>query len=249
MNKKYIFAFVCLFLLFGCKTVDRQAGGGINFATQISNVQIDQPENAEEPAKLNFSEDGAVIRYDKGDVLSLNIETRPDGTINKKIDFQPQNKNELTVTNTSADIDTGSSYEDMVGQLNVFLQNAKVILWAGIGFLAAGGIFAGFFRDIRSGLILAGIGVAMLGGYALLPQIYSNWLLVLGGGVVIIPVFWWLTHRQDKRMLHASVIAYERLKIKYPDIAKEMSADFKAPLPKKDIDKAKKIRNPMINTM
>jgi hypothetical protein len=249
MNRKILLITVITLLLFGCKTVDRQSGGQINLATQYSNVEVKQPENAEDPAKLDFSEDGAIIRYDRGDVLTLNIETRPDGSIHKKVDFQPQNPNKLEITNTTAKVDTGSSYEDMVGQLNVFLENSKFIMWAGVGFLAAGGLFAGFLRDIRSGLILSGIGIAMLGGYALLPQIYSNWLLVLGVGAVAIPVYWFLSFKQRNRISHASVIAYEKIKAKYPDVAKEMSAEFKAILYPEDIELARKIKNPTVRTI
>lgn len=228
----------------GCETTpDRQQGGNIDVNTPISNVNVRQPENAENPATLDFSEDGAVIKYNKGDLLTLNVETRPDGTIIKRVDFEPQNENEMRLSNTSANVDTGSSYEDMVGQLNVFLQHAKLIMWVGIGFLAAGGLWAGLFRDFKTGIILGGIGALMLGGYAVLPQIYSNWLLVLVIGVVAVPIIWWLTHRQNTRISKASVLAYEKIKAKYPDIAKEMSSEFKIALPPKDIEKAKKIRN------
>jgi hypothetical protein len=249
MTKKILVVLFCLLFIFGCETVDRQQGGGINFATQMSSVEVAQPENAEKPATLDFSEDGAIIKYDKGDVLRLDVETRSDGTIVKSLDFEPQNPNELKLTNTVANVDTGSSYEDMVGQLNVFLQNSKFIMWAGVGFLAAGGLFAGIFRDVRSGLVLAGIGVAMLGGYALLPQIYSNWLLVLVLLIGVIPVFWILQHRQRNRITHASVMSYEKIKSKYPEIAKELSAEFKASLHPKDVEYAKKVKNPTIRTI
>jgi len=195
---------------------------------------------------LDFSEDNVHIKYDKGDVLTLDIESSPDGTIKKRVDFQPSNKNELVIQTTVAKVGTGRSYEDVVGQLNTFLQHSKIILWAGIGFLAAGGLLAGIFKDIKSGMVLVGIGTAMLGGYALLPQIYSNWLLILSAGVVIIPVFWYFTFRQTTRINEASTLSYERMKVKHPDIAKEMSTDFKILLPPKDIQKVKKLKKTLV---
>lgn len=235
------------FVIAGCVTnTDRQQGGNIDVNTPNSTINVQQPENAETPARLDFTEDGAVIRYDRGDILSLNVETRTDGTIIKRVDFEPQNPNEMRLNNTSANGGTGSSYEDLVGQLNVFLQHAKLIMWVGIGFLAAGGLWAGIFRDIKTGIILGGIGALMLGGYAILPQIYTHWLLILVIGVVAVPVIWWLTHRQNTRISKASIASFEKLKTKYPDIAKEMSSEFKAVLHPKDIEKAKKLKSQKI---
>ena len=124
----------------------------------------------------------------------------------------------------------------MTGELNVFLKNAKLIMWVGIGFLAAGGIFIGFLRDVRSGLILMGIGVVMLVGYAILPQLYTNWLLVLIIGILVIPVYWFLNFKKHERVAKASIKAHEMLKHRDPKLAKEMSKEFKQHLNIKDIE-------------
>lgn len=237
---KPLYFLIIFFLIFGCKTVDRQAGGHIDMATQFSTVAIEQPENAEEPATLEFDEDNVLIRYDKGDEFKMDITSDSSGKLIKSIDFKPQNPNELSIRNTTVTTDTGSSYEDLVGQLNVFLENAKFIMWVGVGFLAAGGLFIGLFRDVKTGVVLLGIGAAMLGGYAILPQIYTNWLLVLCGGVVVVPLFWWLTHRRKHRITVNSQKAYEYIKMKYPDVAKEMKMKFTENLHPKDIDHLKK---------
>lgn len=237
-----LLSFILMFAT-SCETSkSKQKGGRIQTETKHSDVQIDQPENAEEPAQLDFSEDGAIVRYDKGDILRLDIETRTDGTIKKTLDFSPQNKNELEITNTEIKAHTGKSYENVAEMLNVFLENSKFIMWAGVGFLVAGGVFAGFFRDVKSGIVLAGIGAMMLGGYAILPQIYTNWLLVCAVGIVVIPLFWWFAHKKTKRVMVASVKAYEWLKIKYPDVAREMSKEFKVNLDATDLNVAKQVK-------
>ena len=67
----------------------------------------------------------------------------------------------------------------------------------------------------------------MLIGYAVLPQFYSNWLLILAGGAIIIPLIWFMHFRQYSRIAKASIRAHEVMKVRNPELAKENSLYFK----------------------
>ena len=232
------------FMLFGCQTVNRQGGGDGDISGQYGSAKVTQPENAEDPAKADYNESGVKIPVDKGDILKVTvIKNENTGNTKTEIDYQPKNKGEVQVSDLNGNIDTGSSYEDIVGQLEVFMSNAKLIMWVGIGFLAAGGVFAGFLRDVRSGIILGGIGAVMLFGYAILPQIYANYLIFVAIAVIAIPIIWWLNYKQKDRIAKASIKAYENLKIRDPELAKENSKEFKQHIKPSDLDTVKKLKN------
>lgn len=239
---KYLSILLCL-LFVGCMSLDRQSGGTIDVTGRLGQADITQAQNAKEPATLNYSEDGVTIPTNPDDELNIVVEKKPDGSITKSIKFKPKSQSSnVVVSGVNADADSGASWEDKVGQLQVFMKNAKLILWAGVGFLAAGGLFIGFLRDVRSGLVLGGIGVAMLVSYSILPQLYSNYAIVLGMGVIAIPVMWYLHYKKTERIAKASVKAYETLKIKNPELAKEHSLHFKEHINPRDLEQVKKLK-------
>jgi len=234
---------LCLFMFVGCMTLDRQSGGKASVEGKHSKADVTQAENAKSPAKLGYQEDGVTIPTNVGDELNIEVKTEPNGNVTKKIEFKPKTKAaEVVISGVNADVDTGNSYEDKLGQLKVFMANSKLIMIVGIGFLVAGGLFAGFLRDIRSGIILAGIGSGMLVLYALLPQLYANYAIILGVGALSIPAVWYLHYKKTERIARASVKAYETLKVKNPELAKEHSKEFKQHIKPTDIDHAKKLK-------
>jgi hypothetical protein len=224
-------------------TIDRQKGGSARVNAQMGNVAASQPENAKEPAVIDYNEDSVKIPMNPSDSLDVTITNNPDGGVKKEIKFTPVGKpTEVTVSGVTAGANTGASWEDKLGQLKVFMQNSQFIMWAGVGFLTAGGIFMGFFRDIRSGLILIGIGGAMLISYAVLPQIYANWALLLVVGVIAVPIMWWLHYKKTERIARASIKAHESLKIKNPELAREHAKNFKEHIKPTDLNYAKKMK-------
>lgn len=231
-----------LFLLSGCYTLDRQSGGSMKVNANHGNATVQQAENAKENAILDYKEDGVVIPANAGDELNVEIVTQTNGSTKKVITYKPTSKSEVRVSSVDTNANTGSSYEDMVGQLQVFMQNSKIILWVGLGFIAGGGIFVGMFRDVKSGAILAGIGAVMLVGYAILPQIYANYMIVVAIGAISIPILWYLHYSKTKRIAQASIKAHEELKRKDPVLAKEHSKHFKEHIKPNDLHHAKKLK-------
>lgn len=230
-------------LFISCETLDFQRGGDIDIDSPMGGAEVRQADNAKDPAKIDYKEDGVILPYNDGDELVVQIRKTLTGDIEKTITFHPKNSGTATLSNVSAEANTGNSYKDMTRELNVFLKNAKLIMWVGVGFLAAGGIFIGFLRDVRSGLILMGIGVVMLGGYAILPQLYTNWLLVLVLVVLVIPVYWFLKFKKHERVAKAAIKAHEMLKRDHPEIAKHHSKEFKQHLDVKDVEHARELKN------
>jgi len=224
-------------------SVNRQAGGMLDIQGRLGKAGVQQPENARDSATLTYNEDGVKIPMGDGDELEVIVDKGVLGGVRKTIMYKPKNKSNVEVSNITADGTTGTSHKDMVGQLKVFMKSAKIILWVGIGFLVSGGVFAGFLRDTRTGMILGGIGALMLIGFAVLPQIYANYLLVLGILSIVIPVMWYLNMRRNERLLKASVETHEELKIKDPEKAKEQSNEFKQKIDPKDLDHVKKLKN------
>lgn len=229
-------------MLTSCVTTDRQSGGTGDISGNHGGTRVEQAENASASAKADYNEAGIKIPVKKGDILNITVDKSNTGVSKTNIEYKANNDSLVEVTDIKGNLDTGTSHEDMVGQLTVFMDNVKIIMWVGIGFLVAGGVFAGFMRDIRTGIILGGIGAVMLVGYAIMPQIYANYMIFAVIGLIALPVMWWLHSRTTTRLYHASQKSYERLKEKYPEIAKEQSDEFKKHINIKDIKHAKKIK-------
>jgi hypothetical protein len=217
-------------------------GGNIETIGQLGSATVIQSEDAKEEAKLDYSEDGVEIPFNDGDSLTVTIEEKPDGKPMKEITFLPKNQGTAKVFSVATTADTGFSYKNTLGEFKVVMKEFRLIMWVGVGFIAVGGLFALGFKDFKSGGISGGIGALILGGYAILPQVYSNWLLVLCIGAAIIPILWFLTYRKKDRLVKASIRAHEKLKEKNPELAAEHSLYFKQDLNIKDIEHAKQIK-------
>ena len=97
MKLKYIITFfIILFCLTACET-NRQEGGAIKVFAPLGSANVEQPENAKEPAKLGYSEDGVTIPHDKGDELNVTITKEDNGIVKKEIEFGPKNF-KITIT-------------------------------------------------------------------------------------------------------------------------------------------------------
>ena len=233
-----------LFFSVSCQSgLSKDKGGNIDLHGNLGSVTVEQPENAKEPAKGKYNENSVVIPMNEGDELEIHTVTEPNGKTDREVIFKPKNETEVQISVIEASGETGASYKDMVGELNVFLQNSKIIMWVGVGFLVAGGLFGGLLRDVRTGLVLGGIGVLMLGAYALLPTLYSNGALIIGGLVIVIPVLWWLDSKKHSRIAKASQKTHNKLKVTNPELAKKNADEFKKHLAPSDIDYLKKLDN------
>lgn len=231
-----------LLFLAGCGTT-RQDGGSINFKSPFGTTRVEQPQNAKDSAHLDYNEEGLLIPHNPGDEFDIVITTLPNGKVVKEIKFKPTGKGEISLHSLNADSSTGTSYEDMAAQLDVFLKNAKVLLWVGIGFLVGGGLWIGFVKDFKTGFVLIGIGGLMLIGYAVMPQLYKHWVWLVLVGVAAIPIIWYTQYRKVSRIAKASVKAHEKLKAENPDVAKESTKVFKEHINPDDITEVKKLRD------
>ena len=126
MKKLCLTVILMSLFLVGCKSTSRQAGGLLDVVGKIGSANVQQPENAKETAVLDYSEDGVTIPMNTGDELKVIVDKTSTGSIRKEIEFKPKNKSEVEVSNVTAKSNTGSSYEDLVGQLKVFMDNIKI---------------------------------------------------------------------------------------------------------------------------
>jgi hypothetical protein len=236
MKKLIVIFLTSLFLLTSCNTFERQQGGETEVRGQMGSAKVEQPENAKDGAYLDYNEDGVKIPVKKDDVVEIDVIKEKNGDSETKIVYKPANESQVEVSSIKAESNTGGSHKDIVGELDVFLKNSKSIMWIGIGFLVAGGIFGGLLKDARTGLVLGGIGALMLGAYAILPAVYSSGSLIVILGLGIIPVLWWLDSKKHKRIAAASQKVHNKLKELNPELAKEHAKDFKAHLHPKDIE-------------
>lgn len=239
----FILFLLIIISLSGCSMSNiKQSGGRGSISGKIGNSNVVQPDNASSAANIIYNEDGVKIPLHKDDEISI-IVNKTDTESTTKIEFKPKNSSVVEVFSSGGHVSTGKSYEDVTGKLNVFMQNIKLILWVGIGFIVAGGIFAGIMRDIRSGIILGGIGCVMLIGYSILPQLYSNYLIIVSIGIVAIPVIWYFNYKKMKRVTKASIVSHEEIKKKNPDVAKESSNEFKKYINPEDENFIKQLRD------
>ena len=239
---KRLFLVLLMLLLASCNTTAPQEGGNIHIVGKVGTAEVVQPENAKEDALLVYDEDSIRIEHKPNDELNITVETHPNGRVTREIDFNPVNEGTTVVSTIHADANTGSSFKDMARELNVFLQSAKIVLYVGIGFLVAGGLWAGFVRDFKTAGILAGIGMALMVGYAVLPQLYAHWAWIVLGLLIIPPILWFLHHRRTDRIGKAAQRAHLKMKEKYPEYAKESSLLFKEHLYPNDIKHVSKAK-------
>lgn len=230
-------------LLAGCVSADRQQGGHIEVEGNVGSLVVDQPENAKEDATADYKEDGITIPVSPGDHLAINIVKDPNGAVETSIVFEPVSPSKVDISSIIATANSGASHKDIVGELNVFMKNSQVIMYVGMGFLVVGGLSLAFLPNKRTGLIFGGIGALLLGAWAILPQIYSNWGLVLICGVGLIPAYWLYDSLKHKRLLHASIDSHEKLKKTDPVEAKKRSSLFKENIRPEELEYVKKIRD------
>jgi hypothetical protein len=223
--------------------MDRQGGGEAEVQGKMGSAHVEQPENAKEEATLDYSEDGVSIPMKKDDVLEVTTTKKPSGEIVKEVVFKPQNDSKVDVSSVDAVANSGSSHKDMSFELDVIMKNSQFIMYVGLAFIAAGALAGWFLPNKRTGIILGVIGMGMLGAWVILPQIYANWFIVLGGLVIIIPAFWYYENTKNKRLLAASIEAHEDFQKENPEAAARHSEKFKEKIRPEDLSYVKDVRD------